>query len=64
MDGLGFEYLVKLTKRKKENLVLTPEIEPKLVSLFRLAFAVSHEKRGYLFPEEGGESESILNPSW
>lgn len=62
IDGLEFEYLVKLPV-KDDFLVLTPEIEPTLVYMFILAFDVSHRKRGYLFPEEGGEYESAVNPS-
>lgn len=61
INGLGFEYLVKLPV-KDDFLVLIPEIEPILVYMFILAFDVSHGKRGYLFPEEGGEwvrSESL-----
>ena len=62
INGLGFEYLVKLPV-KDDFLVLIPEIEPILVYMFILAFDVSHGKRGYLFPEEGGEYESAVNPS-
>ena len=62
IDGLGFEYLVK-PPVKDEFLVLTPQLEPTLVYMFILAFDVSHGKWGYLFPEEGGEYESAVNPS-